>query len=161
MKSNSCICSPFSLASTGNFGHARGRKFDDIVFASSKTDPSIGAIEIKYKGDYSYEDLWSKHRETCDMFMRLTRTSMSGSSRLMMTHMSSWRIFDTFLAGSQAIQDQNEQGILLHISHPIAMHIDDDGVHDGNRTVDGEVLAQFLEKTNYKFIFDVRGAGMQ
>ena len=56
-----------------------------------------------------------------------------------------------FLASDQ-VREENEKGTPLHIGNRVAMYVDEDGVYDSGRTIDDNLLGQFLDRSDYKFI---------
>ena len=136
-----------------------GPKCDKLVFASSKTDESIGAIKIP-NTTYVYADLWNKHRET----LRYIYTAYKDDDYdwFFKADDDTYVIVENLrqYLGSSEIQEQHKRGVPLHIGNPVQMHVDENGVQDGSRTIhDKNIASSFLERVNHNFIFNVGGAG--
>lgn len=133
-----------------------GTKCDKLVFASSKTDESLDAVRIP-NANYTYDDLWGKHRET---LRHLHSTYKDEYDWFLKADDDTYVITENLRAflGSPEIQEQHQRGDPLHIGNPVAMWIDEEGLHD-KRHLDESILVPFLEKADFKLIFNVGGAG--
>ena len=136
-----------------------GSRCDKLVIASNKTDESMGAIAIPNIADSSYENLWNKHRETLRYIWDHYQEEYEWFFKADDDTYAIIENLKAFLA-SPKIQLEHNRGKPLHIGNPVAMYIDETGeLWDEGRKLDANIQAEFLQRVDGRFVFNVGGAG--
>lgn len=135
-----------------------GPACDKLLFASSVTDESIGAVRIP-NASFTYAGLWQKHRET---LRYVYKNYASDFDWFFKADDDTYVIFENLkqFLGSPAVQNEHKKGRALHIGERVEMYISKEGIQDAGRTITDEtLLAEYLSQSNNRFIFNVGGSG--
>lgn len=133
-----------------------GPKCDKLVFASNKTDESIGSIRINASS--AYDELWGKHRET---LRYIYSTYKNEYDWFFKADDDTFVIVENLRAflNSEEVQARNAEPLYIGSDHG-GLVVNEKGIVEFDKTfLDLTILRRYFERTDNKFVYNVGGAG--